>query len=268
MNACDSQAVNEWIMKADAAIQALLKTDKDKEKLLADLTQMIRHQIDLTDKVESRRVQANQFALQTLALCFTGIGVLVATARGNYPAVIQGVIVFLSLYALTALVISFVFERQSSFRYPFLSLQRHGNSWKWFYYGNPRVQELSTAIPLRRRKGASDATLECQKFLASLVFFTECYTKETLDSAVVDALRQFHLLQAHSYYKNKFYLKLSNIHRKGTTLAILGALLAILVAVLGFGILPTSASPSPPTGQHNPTQETRVSGAESPRPAS
>lgn len=126
----------------DKSLNEMLNAQNDKDYMLTNLKAMIKYQNDLADQVESRRMQVNQFALQTLALSFTGIGVVVALANGDYSLVVQGVLAFLFVYALTALATTIVFERQSAFKYPFLDLKKGGNSWRWFYYGNPFVQKL------------------------------------------------------------------------------------------------------------------------------
>ena len=152
---------------ANTAMNDMLNARQDKDQLLAEIKEMIKHQCDLTDKIEGRRTQANHFALQGLALSITGTGIIITLARGIYPSVIQGFLAFLSVYAISGLLTSILFERQSSFRYPFLKLPQGGNSWRWFYYGNPIVQKLSRSMLSMSR----DTKLkECDIFLDSLAY--------------------------------------------------------------------------------------------------
>ncbi len=129
--------IEEKNIDIDTAFGKLLRTPKDKDDLYTDLKGMIKHQISLTDTVETRRIQMNQFALQTLAFSVAAIGLLVTIADHEYTPLLRGMIAFLGTYAVTALVTSVVYMQQSSFRYPFLSLPRYTNKWKWFYYGEP-----------------------------------------------------------------------------------------------------------------------------------
>jgi hypothetical protein len=133
--------------------------------------------------------------------------------------------IFFCLYS------TFIYERQSGFRYPFLWLEaeEYGNKWKWFYYGSKPLQNISTKT-VRESKTFS-TTIE--PYLESFRDFINEYRVENVDSEITDNIQQLHLLRVHNYFKNKFFLQLTDIQKQSLVAlpitAIIGAIIGIFV---------------------------------------
>ena len=117
---------------------------------------------------------------------------------------------FLSFLLINIFFVFFIivsYQCQSRFRYPFLKLKKFGNKWKWFYYANPHIQEIS-----RKAVFPSKEFEKTQKpYLEGLREFVKNYREETLDKELSDNIQQLYLLQVHNYYKNKFFLFLVHL---------------------------------------------------------
>lgn len=224
-----NQLENE-ISKEVASLKALSNDQKLSKN--NNIISMIRHYIDMTDKVEDRRNRIHTFTLQMLAIWVAAIFVLL----GLYlrEDIKMNSLLFASIFAILTTQIlfcfysAFVYEKQSGFRYAFLwsELKQYGNKWKWFYYASQPIQRISTATV--REAKSFNATVE--PFLESYRDFLRDYVAENLDSELTDNIQQLHLLRVHNYYKNKFYLQLTNIQKWALCALPISAAVGALVA--------------------------------------
>ena len=188
-----------------------------------DIKEMIRYYIDLTDKIEDRRVRIHTFGLQLLAISATGLALLFSQydeieSMDLAKFLIWPVTLILSVLILSSLISSIFYVRQSWFRYPFLKLKDYGNNkWKWFYYGNEEILKISTN-PFSRQRNLKK-TLE--PYLSGLSNFLSNYKDENLDKEISDNIQQLYLLQVHNYYKNRFYLQLTKIWKWSFSIVII-----------------------------------------------
>ena len=210
-------------------------SDDEKRQKNDNIISMIRHYIEMSDKVEDRRGRIRMFTLQMLAI-WVAATILLTAFYLNKNVDIH-IILFAAALALFigqisfCLYSAFIYERQSGFRYPFLwpAAEEYGNKWKWFYYGSRPLQRISTKT-IRESK-TFGTTLE--PYLESFRDFINEYRLENLDSEITDNIQQLHLLRVHNYFKNKFFLQLTNI-QKWSLYAILitaaiGAILVLLI---------------------------------------
>lgn len=210
--------------------------DDAKRKKNEDIKEMIRYYNVMTDTIEDRRNRMHNFSLQLLAISITGL-VFIISQSARIQMMDLGRVLFwvailiVSVLIVSSLISSFLFEMQSSFRYPFLDLEQHGNKWKWFYYGNKKILEIN-ANPIFKSKG-TEKTLK--PYLNGLTIFISNYNKENLEDEITDNIQQLYLLQVHNYFKNRFYLQLTKV-RNVTFFAVLIIIVsAILYCVLKFG---------------------------------
>ena len=217
-------------------VNALESLSADEKRQKNDnIIYMIRHYIDMSDKVEDRRGRIRNFALQALAIWIAAAILLTALYLDENVAI--PITLFTTALALFIGQICFclysaiVYERQSGFRYPFLwpTAEEYGNKWKWFYYGSKPLQKISTKT-IRQSK-TFGTTVE--PYLESLRDFINEYRLEDLDSEIIDNIQQLHLLRVHNYFKNNFFLQLTNIQKQSlyalpVTVAI-GAIIALCI---------------------------------------
>ena len=88
------------------------------------------------------------------------IGLLAAILDGKDIALLWFIPVSLLLFILlvTSVIKLVIFDAQAKFRYPFLDYE-YSNKWKWFYYGNKYIQDISTR-PYPSKKSDEQGTLE------------------------------------------------------------------------------------------------------------
>lgn len=179
------------------------KAQKEKNK---DVLKMIDYYIGLTNEVESRRNKINDTTIQFLMvfITITGIVILIKKDLGEW---FDFLIVLLVSQIVLSLTLAITYEVQSRYRYPFLDLDKYGNQWKWFYYGNRYISKINSRTFFRSKK-FEDTN---KPYLKGLKLFTRRYASETLENEIKDNLLQLYLLQVHNYFKNRFYLQLANI---------------------------------------------------------
>ena len=219
------------IVKLKSAVVERLKKLKGlpndmKVKKNSDIKSMINRYVELTNSVEDRRVRIHTFSLQVLAISVAALTLLVSSDKVSREGVLfyVGVVIFVLLIGCS-LWTSYLYVRQSGFRYPFLSLEEYGeNKWKWFYYGNKSILKID-ANPLGSVKSPSRRIIP---YLEGLRDFVEWYTDETLNKEITDNVQQLYLLQVHNYYKNQFYLQLTKVWQMS---------LRVILVVIGIGFV-------------------------------
>lgn len=215
-------------------------SDDEKRQKNDNIISMIRHYVDMSDKIEDRRGRIRTFTLQMLAI-WVAAAILLTAFYFNKNVDIH-IIFFASVLALFigqisfCLYSAFVYERQSGFRYPFLwpVAAEYGNTWKWFYYGSKSLQRISTKI-IRISK-TFDTTLG--PYLESFRNFIKEYRLENLDSEIINNIQQLHLLRAHNYFKNKFFLQLTDIQKKSLYALPISAAIGVIIALYINGNYP------------------------------
>ena len=130
---------------------------------------------------------------------------------------------------LFCLYSAFIYEKQSGFRYPFLwsVVEEYGNKWKWFYYGSKQLQRISTKT-IRESK-TFGTTVE--PYLESFREFINEYRLENLNSEIIDNIQQLHLLRVHNYFKNKFFLQLTDIQKQSLCALPVTAAIGLIIAL-------------------------------------
>jgi len=179
----------------------------DKKKKNEEIKMLMPYYLEMTDKVENRRIGIHAFSVQLLLALIAVIAYLLTHVKltmkfslsqwVGYPLIGMALVLIIG-----CIFINICYIRQSKFRYAFLNLKGFGNRWKWFYYGNPNITKINT-------KCAS--VEDGEHYLEGMIYFADNYAKETLDKEIEDNLQQLFLLQVHNYYKNQFYLKLTRI---------------------------------------------------------
>jgi len=222
-------------ISAEVSALQSLSNDKKLEKN-SNIISMIRHYIGMSDKVEDRRGRIRTFTLQMLAIWVAAVILLTALYLDKNTDI--NLVFFtatLSLFIgqiLFCLYSAFIYEKQSGFRYPFLwpDAEEYGNKWKWFYYSSKPLQRIST----KTIKESKTVGTTIEPYLESYRDFIQQYRLENLDSEIIDNIQQLHLLRVHNYFKNKFFLQLTDI-QKWSLYAIpitvaFGAMLALLIS--------------------------------------
>ncbi len=186
------------------------QSSRELSKMDADAKSMITHYIHMTDEVERRRQQLLTFSLATLTAWIAAIGLLVSQSANINRLVFWPIMSILGSQVVFSFIVALLHEIQSGFRYPFLGEEKYGNQWKWFYYANPFVKELSVSAKGSRRGEQK----EFLSYLKGLDLFAEQYAQETEESRTRQNIIQLYLLQVHNYYKNQFYLQLTKIRNR------------------------------------------------------
>jgi len=227
------EALKKEVFNEVNALKSLSAAEKGQKN--DNIIHMIRHYIDMSDKVEDRRGRIRNFTLQALAIWIATAILLIALYFDENVAI--HIALFTTALALFigqicfCLYSAFVYERQSGFRYPFLwpAAEEYGNKWKWFYYGSKQLEKISTKT-IRQSK-TFDTTVE--PYLESLRDFINEYRLEDLDSEIIDNIQQLHLLRVHNYFKNKFFLQLTDIQKQSLyalpITAAIGAIIALCI---------------------------------------
>jgi hypothetical protein len=214
-------------------------TDASISSLLSGLPQESRDEI--LARIRERRDKltlSSDITNQVISVCGTllgfgaaGVGLSVGFADKirQLPVLAQKIIVaagivYLEL-AIVSLIVLVIYMIQARFRYPFLYLQKIGNTWPFFYYATISP-EISRA-PIQ----TSTQLLSAARYYADdFVTFTKKAIAETSEDQLRNELQQYYLLIAYQGYVNQFSLRLTNFFFYGLIASIsAGLLLMILV---------------------------------------
>jgi hypothetical protein len=199
-----------------------------------DIKSMISYYNHLTDMVEERRMRIHTFSLQLLAISAAIFAVLISGTAWITPAdfAFWPLVDSLVVLILASLVSGVVYELQSGFTYCFLKLEKYGNQWKWFYYGSDEILKISTR-PIFATRAPSRTSVP---YLAGLRNFVAKYCDEDLQSEVADNIQQLYLVQVHNYYKNRFYLQLTEVWKWALAAVIIIVIVASVIRIIQWPI--------------------------------
>lgn len=189
--------------------------DLPKEKIEEkneDIKNNIRYFLDLTNSIEEKRIQVQNFSYQYLAILITAIGLLF-TFKNNIPF---NIYLFFNIILINESIFNIIiiiwYIIQSNYRYPFIEINEYSNQWKWFYYGNPYIKKIiDRPFFLNQKEKESSKNY----YIIGLYYFTKNYIEENIISEIRSNLIQLYLVQVHNYYKNRFYLQLTKIRMVG-----------------------------------------------------
>jgi hypothetical protein len=215
----NGSSANTELTKALKAVSDALEgidglESNDIERKNSDVKDMIHYVEGMTNAIEARRHAIYTSSLQFVAILLTLTGVVIAvTSDPVYnisPMVsyaLQAVIVLMIIQSFGAVVLVFLYERQSKYRYPFLKIPEYSNQWKWFYRG---IEHIGSIRP--QRLVFDEAPAHTTKlYLCGLIFFVNKYRNENPKEELKSNLCQLYLLHVHNMYKNKFYLQLTEV---------------------------------------------------------
>ena len=198
-----------------------LTDDVIKEKL-SDSKEMIGIYLKQTSDIESRRNNLANTNLTRLAASIALFGFLVKfdLPQSSIIALLLG----LGVIVVLSLNFFHIYIKQSQFRYPWSGQDTdHANQWKWFYYGNKYINEISFTPE------AENKNKDWEAYLRGLKFFLSRSCGETSREALQSSLYQQYLLQVHNGYKNKFYLQLANLENTTLVSSVFVGMLVIVV---------------------------------------
>lgn len=219
------QQLEEQVSTELESLAALSESEKREKN--QDIKEMIKYYNGLTTTIEGRRNQLYSSSLQLFALFLTISGLLIAL-RDDLGDWLVVFLAFLVVQLLSVVFMILFYETQSGFRYPFLKLKEYGNQWKWFYYANEHVTSMSRR-PVFPEKDPEKTLLP---YFKGLVHFIQSYRSETLDSEIIANVQQLYLLQAHNYFKNKFYKQLTMIRMWSLVGSIVASILGLFYVAL------------------------------------
>lgn len=205
--------------------------DNLKKNKNEDIKQMIKHYRNMTIEIEDRRTRLNNFNLQMLAISVTALAILISNSQKFINIQSGNILYYCTLSIIAVLIVSatlslLFFAQQSSFKYPFLELKEFGNKWKWFYRGNEEILKINVN-PFFKKNWSNSL----KPYLKGLSIFLDHYEKEDINKEVIDNIQQLYLLQVHNYYKNQFYLQLTNIWKYSLYLIVLIIICGVVLCI-------------------------------------
>ncbi len=222
----DFNNYNQKITDVEESItKLLLLTSAEKKTMNKEIISKICYFNNLTDKIEDRRSKIQTFSYQYVAILLTILGVLISNKISFSTSVNLLIYLCLGTQIFITILIIITYYFQSNFHYPFNDIEDYSNQWKWFYKGNKHIQKMKRSPLYTQNHKESKSNIH---YLEGLKFIIDKYTAENLDTDLKNNIIQLYLLQAHNYYKNKFFLQLTNIRKWGLYL--------ILDILVGFTI--------------------------------
>jgi len=214
---------------ADQFLSSVASAASGKETDIVDRIRKRRSSLSLSSDITSEVVGVCK---QVLAFGAAGLGLSLGFADKILvlnPAVQKAIaiagIVYLELVLVSLLVLLW-YLLQARFRYPFLSFERIGNTWPWFYYASisPEVPREPIQFAPRRLRSAALYAKDIVRFASKVVAETEA------DELRLE-MQQYFLLLSYQGYVHQFSLRLTNLFFYGFTGALLTGLFLTIWAV-------------------------------------
>lgn len=181
---------------------------------------------DINTEVVGVCKQVLAFGAAGLALSIGFADKLAVLAVGLQKAIVIAGIVYSEL-VLVSLVVLFFYLLQARFRYPFLSFERIGNTWPWFYYAS-----ISSEVPRTPLQTPGQRLLAARLYATDLVRFANKALAETKKEELRIEIQQYFLLLAYQGYVHQFSLRLTNIFFCGVAGSIFTGLVLAVWAIV------------------------------------
>jgi hypothetical protein len=211
---------------ADRFLQNLLSLPLPNKAAIVERIRTRRSSLPLSSDITTEVVG---ICKQVLAFGAAGLGLslgfadkVTLLAPGLQKAITIAGIVYLELVLVSMLVL-ILYLLQARFRYPFLSLERIGNTWPWFYYASidPKVPRWPLPTQKSRLRGAI-------LYAKDLVRFGDRVVSEDETEELRVELQQYFLLLSYQGYVSQFSLRLTNTFFYGVAGSVItGAILTL-----------------------------------------
>jgi hypothetical protein len=159
---------------------------------------------DITTEVVGICKQVLAFGAAGLGLSLGFADKVALLAPSLQKAITIAGIVYLELVLVSMLVLT-LYLIQARFRYPFLSFERIGNTWPWFYYASIDPNVPRGPLPSKR-----DNFRGALLYAKDLVRFGNRVVSEDESQELRVELQQYFLLLSFQGYVNQFSLRLTN----------------------------------------------------------
>ena len=217
--------------------------EKAADKFLTDITDTAPSPSALIERILKRRSSlslASDITTEVVGICkqvlafgAAGLGLSLGFADkfALLPAGLQKTIVILgTVYlelVLVSLLVLFFYLLQARFRYPFLSFERIGNTWPWFYYAS-----IASDVPRSPLQSPRKRFFAARLYAEDLVRFADRVVAETDKNELRAEIQQYFLLLAYQGYVHQFSLRLTNIFFCGVAGSIFTGLILFGWAIL------------------------------------
>lgn len=187
---------------------------------------MIEYFSKQTSEIETRRIKLADNNYTRLSLSLVVVGLIASMDLTLYIKLI--LILPITIFVVSSVAVLIEYHRQSNFNYPWKQdLDNITNQWNWFYYGNPKLKELTYRTEPRFE---SDNWVNYKK---GLLYFINRTIELTPQEELESVLYQQFLLQAHNAFKNQFYLQLLDTESSYLTQMIrIVSLLAVVMIII------------------------------------
>jgi hypothetical protein len=228
--------------KAPDYVALFADIEEAAETFLVDVTESATDPDTLTERIRKRRsflslasdinTEVVGICKQVLAFGAAGLGLSIGFADklallsvGLQKAIVIAGIVYFEL-VLVSLLVLFFYLLQARFRYPFLSFERIGNTWPWFYYAS-----ISPEVPRGPLQTPRQRFFAARLYAADLVRFANRAVAETKKEELRIEIQQYFLLLAYQGYVHQFSLRLTNIFFCGVAGSISTGLMLLVWAL-------------------------------------
>lgn len=237
-----SGSIDSIESEVESSINNLLESLDDEEKI--KLLKLIQERRKLIDVNPAFKNEVTGISKQILT--FGGAGLALGAAFykeiAALPPIMLKIVGFASLFYFDLVLLSlftlFIFLWQSRFRYPFLYLQKVGNTKPYFYY-----RAISEETPYELFQSAKRKLMAIGLFGSDLKEFTEYlissikkdpaneqndkdkYKDQVTTAVLKDELQQYFLLISYQGYINQYEISITHYFMYG----MLGSILATII---------------------------------------
>lgn len=238
---CDIDArVKEYTSIAEE----LDKLDEEKkDEIYKETSDLIKYINSLSLDMDRRRVTIYDDSVKKLSLVVALASVLI-TLNAKFSELTLFLIplyTFLLASSIGSLIIMFMFWMQSQSKYIFKDrrISHLGNSWKWFYYGNPHTLKIKIRYLRQNRESAQSLdgeydTKSVDEYVQGLMYTMKGYIDESIGatSKVRANIQQLYLMQVHNYYKNRQHMQLASFNERLLKVTLVLVIISIIVVII------------------------------------
>lgn len=218
-------------------------SNNQKKDIYKESFELIKYFENMTGKTEERRNSIYSTAVNSLNIIigFLTLIISINISNENLLPFFVPVYVFCAISIINELFVMVVFWMQSSSKYVSKDarLEKYGNYWKWFYYGNKYIPKISTSfkrflkVSGKNQNNAFDEE-SVEAYFDGLNYVVKQYKNETINEKAENNIKQLYLMQVINYYKNRYIMSLSSINNIFAIIRICGVLASIIAVLIIF----------------------------------
>lgn len=220
--------------------------DAKKKEIYNETTNLIEYFERMSSEMEKRKESIYNQAVTKISLLLAFIAVVIGLQQKNSDLFLyfSPIYVFCAGSIANSIIICNAYWKQSQSKYVFKDqrLQKYGNYWKRFYYGNQFILNIDATT--ENNKNGSGENLKSKyndksvmAYLQGLNYEILQFSSEKQTEMTINNIAHFYMLQVHNYYKNRQHMELVEINKRYNKYIIICTLACVIFNIFIYYVI-------------------------------